>query len=157
MADDEIDIVLGSAQESRTPGNPFSALEREAMLKPALESAGIPARILRIDDVGNYPKWAHKLIYEIIGTAEVTIYGSKDSSAVQACAGIGIRTETLEYLFPGIGPQDRLSSGHVRDLICADNPAWKKYVPPKIAEALMAEIGDGMTGVQIIKKTRGII
>jgi bifunctional NMN adenylyltransferase/nudix hydrolase len=44
---DKLLFILGSAQESRTPKNPFTAEERSSMIRASLEGAGItPERIL---------------------------------------------------------------------------------------------------------------
>lgn len=144
-------IVLGSAQESGTPANPFSADEREAMIGPALKNAGIPATFRRINDVGNYPKWARKLVDDVIGTEDIIVYGGEDSSAVKACAGIGIQTVVLRYTCEGaIFPAKRLSAGYVATLICQNNPEWMEYVPEEIVKALMAGAGNK------IKEVRGL-
>ena len=151
-------IVLGSAQESGTAGNPFSADERETIIGPALNSAGISAQFRRINDVGNYPVWARRLVEEVIGTDDIIVYGGEDSSALKACAGIGIRTVPLEnYYKDSRLPKKRISAGYVGDLICANNPKWMECVPREIAVALMTDDGHGKTRIDKIKEARRII
>jgi len=53
-------IAIGSAQYSRLPENPFSADEREKMIKAALKEAGISAqkyKILPVKNIEDYSKW----------------------------------------------------------------------------------------------------
>ena len=53
-------VVIGSAQNSFEPKNPFSAAERKQMVKAQLAAAGLAkkCRVLTLTDVNDNAKWA---------------------------------------------------------------------------------------------------
>lgn len=58
QAYDQVVVLVGSAQESYTPANPFTAGERIEMLEAALEDAGVGnTRIYPIQDIHRHAQW----------------------------------------------------------------------------------------------------
>jgi bifunctional NMN adenylyltransferase/nudix hydrolase len=48
-------LVLGSAQEFRTPKNPFTVAERSAMIRDSLEEIGIPPERILTEGLDDHP------------------------------------------------------------------------------------------------------
>ncbi|NOX71700.1 MAG: nicotinamide-nucleotide adenylyltransferase [Candidatus Micrarchaeota archaeon] len=60
---DYLNIVIGSAQEKMTEKNPFSASEREEMIRSTLEAEHIPPKysIYRLNDVFDDELWGERI------------------------------------------------------------------------------------------------
>lgn len=57
---DVLVIAIGSSQHGHTPKNPFTARERERIIRASLKEAGIKKsryKICRVPDIGNDAKW----------------------------------------------------------------------------------------------------
>ena len=60
--EEKLFVVIGSAQASYTPSNPFSASERFQMIESVFEEHDIPCsryRIIPVPDIHNYPRWVN--------------------------------------------------------------------------------------------------
>lgn len=77
--DDELVIVIGSANESRTERNPFTWQERKEMISRVLkkELKDINYRIEHINDYDNYMGWVNQL-KKIVKRNKATICGNED-------------------------------------------------------------------------------
>ena len=76
---DELVVIIGSANESRTDRNPFTWKERKEMISSVLkdELKDINYRIEHINDYDNYMDWVEKL-KKIVGSDQATICGNED-------------------------------------------------------------------------------
>lgn len=76
---DELVIIIGSANHSREPKNPFTWRERAAMLTSALlgNFRGLTVKIDHIDDYDDYMDWVAK-VKKIVDRNKATICGNED-------------------------------------------------------------------------------
>ena len=83
---DQLMFVVGSAQESRTPKNPFTVTERSAIIRGSLEEISVaPGRILTegLDDHPDDKVWCANL-HKLVGryTAKPILFGAeKDNTS----------------------------------------------------------------------------
>jgi nicotinamide-nucleotide adenylyltransferase len=126
---DYLIIGLGSCNNCDEPDNPFSAEEREAMIKKSVDIA-VPYDIRRIPDFGNPDKWV-AWIKDNIGF-DVFMTNSVREKAI--FEGAGFRVEPIPFF--------------QRELYCAsqfrkriiEGGDWEGIVPYATAE-IIREIG----------------
>jgi nicotinamide-nucleotide adenylyltransferase len=82
--EEQVFIVIGSAQASYTPSNPFTTAERIRMLKAVLNDLGIPCsryQIIPIPDIDNFRYWVTH-IKQYVPPFGVVYSGSKTGQAL---------------------------------------------------------------------------
>lgn len=129
-------IVIGSAQASYTPINPFTTGERIEMLQAALDALAIPCArylIVPVPDVDNFAIWVDHVVRYLPPFGSVYT-GSETVAGLFAQAKHQVRPITPYE-------RDRLSSTEVRRRMLADED-WKALVPPFVA--------------QIVRRVRGV-
>ena len=128
---EELIIVIGSAQYSHTPNNPFTGGERVMLIKRALMDEGLPIEridLIPIPDININPLWiAHLKSYvpyfEKAYTHNVLV------QRLMKDAGYKIdETALLE--------RSSFSANHVRDLIRWDNDEWETLVPSGVVKMM---------------------
>lgn len=138
--EDRVFIVIGSAEASFTPTNPFTAGERIQMILGVLDSFDIPCSrylIVPIPDIHNYSLWVQHIIQYLPPFGEVYT-GS----------------ETVRKLFSERGLPVTMIAHHRRKVLSGTEVRlrlqkgkdWKAIVPPIVVK-LLEKIG----GVKRIK------
>ena len=129
-------VVIGSAQASFTPVNPFTTGERIEMVQAALTALAVPCSrclIVPVPDVDNFRIWVDHVIRYLPPFGAV--YTGSDTVR-------GLFSET-KHPVKSITPYQRetLSSTEVRRRMLS-NEDWEELVPPFVAE--------------IVKRTGGV-
>lgn len=136
---DEIAIVIGSAQYANTEENPFSADEREEMLRRALNEHGIKNfRIYRVEDVNDNEKWVKNVI-RIVGNFDVIYSGNELVKKLFREAGK--KVIDIEHI-----EREVLSGTEIRRRI-KENLPWKELLPNSVSDYILE-----INGVERIKK-----
>ena len=118
---DKLIICIGSAQESHTFKDPFTAGERHLMISESLELAGIQNYyLIPIVDINRYSVWVSH-VKSFVPPFDV-IYTNNDLTArLFSEAGIEVRK-------PRLYDRDRYSGKKVRQTM-ADDGDWQDLVP----------------------------
>lgn len=143
---DELIIVIGTAQESHTVVNPFTAGERLVMLKLALKEAGINldrVYIVPVPDILMNSVWVHYLSMYVPKFK----YGVARNPLVIRL----FREAGYEVLIPP--PYDRVkySSTKIRKLMLSDDPIWRELLPKSVTQFI-----DEIRGVERLKEVVGV-
>ena len=146
--DEEIIIVVGSAQYSHTPNNPFTGGERVMLIKRALIDEGISMDkidIIPVPDININPLWiAHLKSYIPYFNKAY----SHNALVRRLFKDAGIELDETALL-----ERTSYSGNHIRDLIRWGNPEWETLVPLGVVElmkkyeldARIREVGDNTT------------
>jgi bifunctional NMN adenylyltransferase/nudix hydrolase len=128
----EVIVVIGSAHQARTPKNPFSAAERETMLRAAFP--GHPLQFVHQRDYHDDGAW-NEALRRSIGTDARLIAFEKDDSSYY------LNNFPKWERIPVVA-QNTLSATEIRDLLFLDGPAkWlliENRVPPIVLDYLKA-------------------
>lgn len=126
---DEIVIVIGSAQESHTKENPFTAGERMEMICRALEKADLRSRcfIVPLQDVKRNAIWVSHLMAMV---PHFDLAYSNNPLVVQLFKEAGV-----EVRRPLMYKRDLYSGTAIRRLML-EGGDWKSLVPCPIASAI---------------------
>ncbi len=138
-------IIIGSAQKSHEPRNPFTAGERLVMIKMTLDAEKInPKKWLAVpvNDVNDHSRWTDQIDlliprYDVVFTNDPfsTMLFKKHKKKV-------VKVPMLKRKF--------LSATEVRKRI-ASGENWKELVPKQVAEMIM-EI-DGVNRIKIMQSS----
>ncbi len=124
---ERLELAIGSAQESRTLKNPFSASERREMVSLALGPLARRVRITEIEDFFNDEKWTTSVLKKC-GKASGGIYSNNpETFAPLAKAGVAHKK---------IPNYKGISATLVRKLIIEGKGKWKTLVPKTVADYL---------------------
>lgn len=143
---DELIIVIGTAQESHTVVNPFTAGERLVMLKLALKEAGInldKVYIVPVPDILMNSVWVHYLAMYVPKFK----YGvARNPLVIRLFKEAG-----YEVLIPP--PYDRVkySSTRIRKLMLSGDPLWRELLPKSVTEFI-----DEIRGVERLREVVGV-
>ncbi|HUR63007.1 MAG TPA: adenylyltransferase/cytidyltransferase family protein [Candidatus Thermoplasmatota archaeon] len=119
-----IAIALGSTQAKLTLRNPFSAAERRQMLAAVYPS--VP--VFDVPDLNDPARWAaHALA--ITGRVD-RVFGNDDATLDL------FEMEGLAVERPGLVEREQYEASAIRALMAEGDPAWRKAVPPAVAELL---------------------
>ncbi len=128
--DDELIIVVGSAQHSHTPDNPFTGGERIMFLKHALKEEGVPldrVYIIPVPDIYINPLWiAH--VTSLVPYFDIAY--SHNPLVKKLFEDAGVKVDETELL-----KRNTYSAKHVRDLLRWDGE-WEPLVPDIVAELM---------------------
>jgi nicotinamide-nucleotide adenylyltransferase len=138
--EEKIFVVIGSAQASYTPINPFSASERFQMIESILEELDVPCsryHIIPVPDIHNYPRWVNH-VKQFVPPFGMFYTGSETSAKLFQDHGIPVNRISLF--------EKALYSGkEVRRRMVADEE-WQSLVP-RIVVNLIERI-DGVKRVK---------
>lgn len=109
---DEVIVVLGSAKQARTPKNPFTAAEREVMIRAAFP--GRPMSFVHQRDYHDDELWNDAVRRAVGGEARIVGMEKDDSSYYLR--------NFPQWQRVSVTPRDELSATEVRKLLFADNP-----------------------------------
>jgi nicotinamide-nucleotide adenylyltransferase len=145
---EELIIVVGSAQYSHTPNNPFTGGERVMLIKRALMDEGIPldrVDIIPVPDININPLWvAHLKSFVPCFTKAY----SHNALVQRLFKDAGIELDETALL-----ERSSYSANHIRDLIRWNNPDWQSLVPSGVVELMkkhgldtrIRDVGDATT------------
>jgi nicotinamide-nucleotide adenylyltransferase len=124
---EELVIVIGSAQYSHNPNNPFTAGERLTMIRAALEEAGIDVEhvwIVPVPDVHLHMMWVSALEGY---TPRFDVVYSNEPLTRRLFMEAGYKVKPIPF-------HDRkiYSSTEIREKMLR-NENWEKYVPKSVA------------------------
>jgi bifunctional NMN adenylyltransferase/nudix hydrolase len=129
---DQLIVVLGSAFCYPTPKNPFSAEEREAMIRESLGEAGRLHFIPMADDYYDDPRWFRSVraaVEALTGPgAEVYITGYHKDESSYYLHGFG------GWNFEPSGVVSPLNATEVRNSYFAGSSGWKAMVPDAVRQ-----------------------
>ena len=129
---DELIIAIGSAQESHTRKNPFTAGERILMIKVALAQAGIANyMIIPIIDINRYAVWvAH--VESLVPPIDIVYTNNQLTKQLFSERGYKIK-------LPKLYDREKYSGTKIREMMLNDED-WKALVPVGVAKVI-DEIG----------------
>ena len=128
--DEELIIVVGSAQYSHTPDNPFSGGERVMFLKHSLIEEGISMDrlyVIPVPDIGINPLWIAHLSSLIPYYDKVCTHNPLVKTLFRDAGHEVFETELLE--------RNIFSAKHVRDLLRWGGE-WESLVPESVAKMI---------------------
>lgn len=141
---DELVIVIGSAQYSHTLENPFTAGERYEMLRRALSEAGLDmSRILivPVPDVGYHSIWVSHL-KSLTPPFHVIYTNNPLVTTLFREAGYEVRPIKMYR-------RDELVATKIRKMML-EGGDWRSLVPKKVAEFI-----DEIKGIERLKTISG--
>ena len=141
---DELIIVIGSAQESHTLENPFTAGERMLMIKEALKEIGVDfskVYIVPIPDIQVNSIWVSYL-RSLLPPFSIGI--SRNPLVVRL-----FREAGLKVLEPPVYSRDEYSGTRIRELMLKGE-SWEQYVPRSVANIIKSL--DGVSRLREIAK-----
>jgi len=141
-------VVVGSAQRSYERDNPFTAGERIAMIKAALDSSGVDPRrwmTIPIPDADSHAVWVAS-VRSFVPRFDVVF--TNDSLTFLLFKGEGIDVRTVPYL-----DRKQYSATNVRNRIL-ERKDWEKLVPSQVA-SLVREMGGVERVRNILSKDLG--
>ena len=118
-------IAIGSAYESHTYQNPFTAGERFAMIDLSLEDEGIERRIIPVPDINRYGVWVSH-VENLVPPFDVVFANSPLIQELFKEKGYHVESTKL-YL------REHCSGTEIRRKM-AEGEAWKEFVPAKVYE-----------------------
>lgn len=137
---DEVIIVVGSAQYSHTFDNPFTAGERIEMVRMALEEAGIELRrilTIPIPDVGSHSMWVTHV--KSLTPSFQTVY-TNNPLVTQLFREAGYEVRPVEMF-----RRSELIATRIRKMMVEDGE-WRPLVPKSVAQFI-----DRIDGVKRLK------
>ncbi len=130
-------IVVGSAQMSHQHDNPFTAGERIEMIRAALDGAGVsPSRylIIPIPDAPAHRVWVSSLESQ---TPRFKVVYSNQSLTKRLLLEAGYEVRPIELY-----ERERFEASEIRRRMLCDED-WKDLVPPEVAEIIKEIDGVG--------------
>ncbi|MGI0028800.1 MAG: nicotinamide-nucleotide adenylyltransferase [Nitrososphaera sp.] len=135
-------VVVGSAQKSYEPRNPFTSGERLWMIKEALDSeTEIDAKrilIIPVPDVDVHSSWAGQ-IDMLVPRYDLVV--SNDSFTLML-----FRERAVKVVEAPLYKRSQLSGTEIRNLMARGDERWKDFVPASV-ERIVREIN----GIERVK------
>ena len=131
---DKIIVAIGSSNKSNTQENPFTADEREMMIKLSLKN--INYELVKIPDFDDYPKWVN---YVIDNSPHFDIVYSGNAVVKKLFEEKGYKVENFPV-------SAYISASQIRQMIY-DNADYKRYLPEGTLQILKE-----MKGIEKIKR-----
>jgi nicotinamide-nucleotide adenylyltransferase len=146
MEVDEIVIVIGSAQESHTPENPFTGGERMEMIYAALDKSDLRERsvVTPLQDIQRNCVWASHL-RSMVPRFDVVYSNNPLVVQLMSEAGIEIRRSPMYQ-------REQYSGTAIRKLM-KEEAEWSGLVPDAVA-AFIKEIGGVERLISVSKSDR---
>mgnify|MGYP001773081782 CR=1 FL=1 len=142
---DELVVAIGTAQESHTIVNPFTAGERVVMLRLAMEEFGLDTRrvyVIPVPDILMNYVWP---VYLQLYVPKFRYGVARNPLVVRL-----FREAGYEVLVPPPYERDRYSSTRIRRLMASGDESWRSYVPSSVARFI-----DEVDGVRRIREVLG--
>lgn len=126
-------VVVAIGSSTAKPGlrNPFTAAERRQMVEATFPNEVRSGAIVvaEVPDLHDPPRYVEHTL-AITGPVDV-VYGNDDGT-LGLFERAGMRTES-----PGLVDRGRYEAKVIRAQMAADDGAWRKSVPPPVAEMLI--------------------
>lgn len=136
---EKIIIVIGSAQESNTKRNPFSAKEREEMIKRTLNKEGIKNyEIFLANDFFDDREWTENIKRH----CKFDVAYSRNPHVLKCFKEGNVKTKLHKFY-----NRDVISGSEIRRRI-ANDEEWKKFVPEEVAKYI-----EEIRGEERVKET----
>ena len=134
---DELIIVIGSAQESHTLSNPFTAGERMEMIRRALEGSNIDLSLIYfvpVPDILMNSVW----VYHVKSfSPKFDVIISRNPLVMRLFKEAG-----YEVIEPPAYDREIYNSTFIRRLIIENNNEWEKLVPAEVSAYIHEIRGD---------------
>lgn len=143
---DELIIAIGTAQESHTVVNPFTAGERILMIREALREHGMDLTktyIIPVPDILMNSVWPNYLQMYVPKFR----YGIARNPLVLRL----FRDSGYDVLIPPPYERGRYSSTTIRKLMLVGDERWRELVPSSVARII-----DEIRGVERLKEVTGM-
>lgn len=142
---DELIVAVGTAQESHTIVNPFTAGERVLMLKLAMTEFGIDSNRVYIIPVPD-------ILMNFVWPSYVQLYVPKFRYGVARNPLVVrlFREAGYDVLVPPPYERGKYSSTKIRRLMVVGDESWRAYVPSSVAKFI-----DEINGVQRMREVLG--
>jgi nicotinamide-nucleotide adenylyltransferase len=130
-----VTVAIGSSTAKPGLKNPFSAAERRRMVEAAFpdELARGVLAIVEVPDLHDPPRYAaHALALAAAAAGPVTTVFGNDDETLDLFEAAGVRVER-----PGLVDRERCEARSIRAQLAADDSAWRKAVPPAVADLLL--------------------
>jgi nicotinamide-nucleotide adenylyltransferase len=135
---DELVLVIGSAQESHTLDNPFSAGERLLMIDRSLKSEGIENYFLiPITDINRYAVWVSH-VESLVPPIDIVYTNNQLTRRLFKEKGYTVKA-------PKIYDREQFSGTKIRNMMI-NNKDWSALVPPAVIEIVKKV--DGISRIQ---------
>lgn len=136
-------IVIGSAQKSHEPRNPFTAGERLAMIKAALDANKINPKkwhAVPVNDADIHSLWVSQVDMLV---PQYDIVFTNDPLSSMLFKEHGKKVVKIPFLKRGV-----FEGTEIRRKI-ASNERWKKFMPRQVAEII--EKIDGVNRIKLLR------
>ena len=146
---DYLYVVVGSAQRSHERDNPFTASERIAMIKSALDGNGVdPSKWMAIPiaDADSHSLWV-STVESMVPKFDVVF--TNDALTFLLFNEEGIEVRAVPYL-----DRKRYSATNVRDRIL-ERKDWESLVPPQVGRLVKKFGGVERVGALMRKDLQG--
>ena len=135
----ELIIAIGSAQESHTIENPFTAGERILMIDNALEEAKLDNYyLIPIPDINRYSVWVSH-VESLVPSIDIVYTNNQLTRRLFTECGYQVK-------LPKLYDRDKYSGTKIRQLIIDDGD-WKSLVPAQVAKII-----EDIDGVKRLKE-----
>lgn len=136
-------IVVGSAQKSHEPRNPFTSGERIKMIRETLNAERIDAKrimIVPVPDVGDHSMWTHKLDTLV---PEYDLIIANDPFTLML-----FRERGIKVLQAPLYRRNEMAATEIRKMMREGKRGWEKLVS-KAVRKIIGEL-DGVNRVKAI-------
>ncbi len=128
---DEVIVMIGTAQESHTLSNPFTAGERILMIRAALRDANIDLSrvlIVPVPDILMNAVWPY---YVMMYVPPFEYVVARNPLVIRLFKEIGFKV-----LIPPAFEREKYSSTLIRRMMIEGNEKWKDLVPPSVVKII---------------------
>lgn len=133
---DEVIIGIGSTQYQRTPDNPLSFVERQAMITTVLESMHYPLRyhIVAIPDINDDDHWVNHvntIVQAAVGDYEAVFTGNDWVCGLFEASHSQVKPVHKIIMIDGTT---------IRKMIAEGDERWREFVDPLIQQEVQNTI-----------------
>ncbi len=143
---DELIVVIGTAQESHTVVNPFTAGERVLMVRLALKEVGVDLNriyVIPVPDILMNSAWVHYLAMYV---PKFKFGVARNPLVIRLFKEAG-----YDVLIPPPYDRTKYSSTRIRRLMISDDASWRGLLPRSVVEFL-----DEIKGVERLRQIVGV-
>jgi nicotinamide-nucleotide adenylyltransferase len=142
---DEIVVGIGSADDSHTARNPFTAGERVMMVTKALEAIEPTTYVVPIEDIDRNSVWVSHVQSM---SPDFDVAYSNNPLVVRLFGEAGIEVRQSEMY-----NREELKGSEIRERMVAGE-TWRPFVPDPVVDVI--EEIDGIARIQQVSETDGV-